>query len=567
MKSHARADEDAKNRYGADYATEFCDLIQTFAATASTFLEWGSGETTKLLCQIAETRPAPFVLTIDHNLIYQKTVAELLPRYEFLHLRCFDLQGPSYCQADTFPSYSSYPKTLGLTFDVVLVDGRRRVECALVAFQILSENGIVLLHDYRRTRYAPMMCLFETVYAGNQFLVLRQMKKLLCCNTRSSFTMRRRYAVAVTVRGERAQREFDLTHTFTKQYAASIEADFFVVGENSSLPVHRLKSVAAELLHTYDRLLLLDADVVIRPQAPNIFDVVPDNMLGAYPEGLFFPRKDWCSELNVLYELTDPIQEHEYFNSGVLVISQQHVALLESLGTDVVFGHPQFEQGFLNIKRKSANIPLYALSQDFNFIPNTSVQPTDWRYAFFYHLAGSGKGKRLHTRVWSIADEWPMTYTKRDLTAADTRVTLIREVCLQIVGVECKVFDASDFYYNDSQAFPLINAAGVLIARFPEKKCSGFLELAVFGPYCDLRSGRWRLQYFDPDGVGLYFPSAELEVSSSATETIIISRRPWPEDGIFEFYVEEKIIGVEFKIFRRGQGVDFENVRLTRVAD
>src|SRR5690606_14699995 len=112
-----------------------------------------------------------------------------------------DLQGPSWNQADQYPSYSSYPFYLKTRFDVAYIDGRRRSECALVASQILREGGIVILHDWRRSRYEPLRALYDTIEEGAQFLVLRP--KQTSASVRSPETR----VVLTVAHGARASRE------------------------------------------------------------------------------------------------------------------------------------------------------------------------------------------------------------------------------------------------------------------------------------------------------------------------------------------------------------------------
>lgn len=49
--------------------------------------------------------------------------------------------------------YVSYPAGLGQTFDLILVDGRKRRRCLLEALQIAGERSIVFCHDAHRNYY------------------------------------------------------------------------------------------------------------------------------------------------------------------------------------------------------------------------------------------------------------------------------------------------------------------------------------------------------------------------------------------------------------------------------
>jgi predicted O-methyltransferase YrrM len=55
--------------------------------------------------------------------------------------------------ATLYASYIRYPATLGMAFDVVLVDGRARCFCMPEGFRLLRPGGILILHDAQRTEY------------------------------------------------------------------------------------------------------------------------------------------------------------------------------------------------------------------------------------------------------------------------------------------------------------------------------------------------------------------------------------------------------------------------------
>lgn len=46
-------------------------------------------------------------------------------------------------------------------FDVVLIDGRARVACALKVLPYLNDDSLVLLHDARREKYAPILNYYD----------------------------------------------------------------------------------------------------------------------------------------------------------------------------------------------------------------------------------------------------------------------------------------------------------------------------------------------------------------------------------------------------------------------
>ncbi|CAO4167872.1 hypothetical protein [Methylorubrum aminovorans] len=538
--------DEISGRYGDDYIGEFRSVLEVYAPNASSFLEWGSGETTAALCEIAKGRPNPFVMSIDHVPEYQDLVASSMPMYPFLHFRCLDLQGPSLSQSDQYPSYSSYPFMLGMRFDVIFVDGRRRSECALTAAQITTTGGIVIVHDWRRSRYLTFRSLYDTIYEGKQFLVLKP-KHFMAPQTLNPPTESK--VILVPARGQRAERELELTLPFTQDYAKAIGADCFVIGNKSSVPATRLKGEALEIATSYDRALVIDADIIIRNGSPNIFEIVPEDCLGVYPEGRTFPREAWCHDLNELYGLDDKLGAEEYFNTGVMVFSRQHYILLNELRTGIVYGHPQFEQGFMNVKRKSLGLKTFLLTPDFNYIPNIHYQPIDWRNAFFYHLAGSGKKTYHFTELWASTEPELKSFRKRQYISADTRYGALLQTCDQIRGKRVLVFDPTDLAYHEKLARPIYDDNGSVVVHFLGMEDGLDRPLTCYGPYATLEEGVWQVEFLDPNNKPFVYQGAGFDVVHDSGRSQIYNPSEWPQDGKFVFELDAKAQDVEIRIF------------------
>ena len=60
--------------------------------------------------------------------------------------------------------------------DVVLVDGRFRVACAISSYNCLSENGVLLLHDFHRKSYKDVL-EFYYIYKIIESLAVLKPKK------------------------------------------------------------------------------------------------------------------------------------------------------------------------------------------------------------------------------------------------------------------------------------------------------------------------------------------------------------------------------------------------------
>ena len=59
--------------------------------------------------------------------------------------------------------YVNMPNEAGGPFDVIIVDGRYRRRCLLVAKEVLAPGGIVLLHDAQRAHYHSSLDVFPHV--------------------------------------------------------------------------------------------------------------------------------------------------------------------------------------------------------------------------------------------------------------------------------------------------------------------------------------------------------------------------------------------------------------------
>lgn len=137
-------------------------IVETLAP--KNCLEWGAGGSTRALLA-----NCPFIeryVAVEHNRAWVEKVAKVVsdPR---LSLQLVEPDGASPppdasqrereawdMRAETEPelmrSYVGFPRTLGITFDLVLVDGRARAFCLPEGFSLLRSGGVLLLHDAQR---------------------------------------------------------------------------------------------------------------------------------------------------------------------------------------------------------------------------------------------------------------------------------------------------------------------------------------------------------------------------------------------------------------------------------
>lgn len=232
-----------------------------------------------------------------------------------------------------------------------------------------------------------------------------------------------RYAVITLAIGY--QRFWKRTHAIMRQYAQKIGADFIKITHSSlELDVSVSNSYKLEkfriydYLSTYDRVIFFDGDIVIHPQCPNLFDLVPEDKLGVVCENKPYYNRDItfqsaCKFYGVKYS----VNLNEWFNTGIMVISKAHqkMFLLPQAITEFT---PQHVDGTLSQKPESTwldmpmlnalriinNIEIKNLGFKFNYLnslrnhPNKPFEPEE---AFIFH--GSGLGKFY---IYKIIKQW-----------------------------------------------------------------------------------------------------------------------------------------------------------------
>ena len=233
-----------------------------------------------------------------------------------------------------------------------------------------------------------------------------------------------RLALVTIAIGERHEKIAQKTAITQMEYAHRIGADFIIYNQNgykitrpdggnfylnsnywaikkiqeeTDLSVTEAFSVTnathkfniVELLSFYDRIIFLDIDIIVRGDAPSLFDIVPEDSLGMFPENKYFEDRDrLITEYAKNAEETDYRIGGQYYNSGVLVFSKANKK---------VFEPPirKYEDLFLEQTAMSwniikNNIKIFPLSYKFNTMHFLEKTILEQRYdSYFIHYGGS----------------------------------------------------------------------------------------------------------------------------------------------------------------------------------
>lgn len=206
-----------------------------------------------------------------------------------------------------------------------------------------------------------------------------------------------------------------------KQYGEKVGADVIVSDElHYKLNVNNKKFDASpawseklymiELLKEYDRVLYLDADMLVTPWAENIFEKYPSlDTVYMFNEGAYIDRSQQSVQINsILGEVNWPIEKDKmvYFNSGMILVSKQtglfqnaSAEEMQQVCNEVKF----YDQTYINYLIRRDNISNISVDKSFNRMPLLGAD--DYQQASFIHYAGRGyRGKIPMRELKYIAD-------------------------------------------------------------------------------------------------------------------------------------------------------------------
>jgi hypothetical protein len=186
-----------------------------------------------------------------------------------------------------------------------------------------------------------------------------------------------------------------MTHPSIKKYAEKLgeDVEFIIIDESYEkeiISAHWAKFELFNLLNKYDRIIYLDTDLIIREDCPDLFKVVPEDMIGMYEEGKYVNRIPSITEASVAYKQKMKVKEGEvrYYNTGVIVLSKQHKSLFAPPPEQKELG--MYEQGYINLKINNEKIKnIHRLTYHYNRTEIIDTLTGENRLAsYIVHYAG-----------------------------------------------------------------------------------------------------------------------------------------------------------------------------------
>lgn len=125
----------------------FIRFIEKRLSPGMELFEFGSGNSTRYFAQHVGS-----ITSVEHDRDWYEKVATTLPANANLVFRDL-VRGGEYCKTAT----SSNRK-----YDLIIVDGRDRVNCVRHSIDALKENGVLLLDDAQRSEYREAIELLQS---------------------------------------------------------------------------------------------------------------------------------------------------------------------------------------------------------------------------------------------------------------------------------------------------------------------------------------------------------------------------------------------------------------------
>jgi lipopolysaccharide biosynthesis glycosyltransferase len=211
-----------------------------------------------------------------------------------------------------------------------------------------------------------------------------------------------------------------------KKYAKRFGCDFKVLGESKisqDFSPHYEKSQIYTLLDHYDKVLFIDCDILITPDAPNLVELnKEDSILAVSVEEVFQNVSD---EKSSLCSVLGEIEWHKpYFNSGVVLFTAKYKEILNTTdGLIEIWTNAKIErnikglndQSIFNYRANKYDIPISYINSAFNFTKAQGNFESRFNKHFIHYAGMKGnREKRIYIDKKVLEKNWLYKLLKRN---------------------------------------------------------------------------------------------------------------------------------------------------------
>lgn len=195
-------------------------------------------------------------------------------------------------------------------------------------------------------------------------------------------------AIVTVAIGDEWDRIMALSNSTVSDWAKRIGADRIIISQ-AKLPtrIHAYQKLQTrELLEKYERIAIVDADILIKPGATDVFSEVPLGSWGARRTHIGDAKlPQTLAEHSTKLGMPYPSRTDQYFDTGFVVCDRSHKDVFRDPPRWV---HAFYEQTYLNLRVLESNIPFHDLGFRWNCF-ETGL--TDQAYAIHFKRSLWGK--------------------------------------------------------------------------------------------------------------------------------------------------------------------------------
>jgi len=189
------------------------------------------------------------------------------------------------------------------------------------------------------------------------------------------------------------------SHFSFKFYAKKVKADFIVFDKRKFLDrdsVYEKFQIRDLIEQGYQRILYIDTDAFIKPNCPDIFNLVPYEQIGGVYDNKENEPANQDRTIQTQRILGDIEWERGYINAGIYIVSDIHKELFNIPAKTPNEGW--WDQNVLNYNIHKFGFKIYKLDIKFNamflygYSTNGKIEDVDVD-AYIIHLAACGRRK------------------------------------------------------------------------------------------------------------------------------------------------------------------------------
>lgn len=203
------------------------------------------------------------------------------------------------------------------------------------------------------------------------------------------------WAIVTLDIGDNFRHISDLTHPYIRKYANRIGAEFIVFGHQKYAHCHFDKFRIYDILDHFDRVLYMDSDILVHPECPNLFELVPESCVGIYDESKPADEQQKRKHRDVMKKAihiygTDTPPRYGFYNAGLYVVSKHHQSLFTKPDKTPFMEYG--DQPLLNLRLLHSDYDIYDIGFKFNRMPYLDEKINEPRTdSYMIHYAGLTK--------------------------------------------------------------------------------------------------------------------------------------------------------------------------------